>query len=143
MQVNESFVPLCLGDVLSPHSEFWNHSNKSSGQVPLAIQRDVIGAYLLQKRCTEELMLLQNEMQNVVDYYNQMECDIKSAIFNIQFSEQESQFSRGCVSLLKNLQLQVSRLHLEAISSYSTIISRQESQHPDSAYDVSDSSDSE
>ena len=25
-------------------------------------------------------MLLQNEMQNVVDYYNQMECNIKTAI---------------------------------------------------------------
>ena len=98
MQADESFVPLSLSDVVSPHSEFWNRPNQSSGQVALAIQRDIIGAYLLQKRCTEELMLLQNEMQNVVDYYNQMECNIKTAIFYI--SEEESQFSRGCVSLL-------------------------------------------
>ena len=140
MQADESFVPLSLSDVVSPHSEFWNRPKQSSGQVPLAIQRDIIGAYLLQKRCTEELMLLQNEMQNVVDYYNQMECNIKTALFNI--SEEESQFSRGCVSLLKNLQSQVSCLHLEALSSYSTVISRQGSQHPISAYDVSDSSDS-
>ena len=91
MQVNESFVPLSLSDAVSPHSEFWNRPKQSSGQVPLAIQRDTIGAYLLQKRCTEELMLLHNEMQNVVDYYNQMECNIKTAIFNT--SEEESQFS--------------------------------------------------
>ena len=91
--------PSC-SHVVSPHSEFWNRPNQSSGQVPLAIQRDIIGAYLLQKRCTEELMLLQNEIQNVVDYYNQMECNIKTAIFYI--SEEESQFSRGCVSLLSS-----------------------------------------
>ena len=72
-EADESFAPLSLANVLSPISEYWQCPNESSNQIPFSIQRDIIEAYLLQKRCDEELLLLQSEMHNVIEYYNQMD----------------------------------------------------------------------
>lgn len=52
--------------MLSPTSEFWQGVNQTSNEIPLSIQRDIIEAYFLGKRCDEELLLLQSEMHNVL-----------------------------------------------------------------------------
>ena len=146
-QADETFVPLALADVLSPVSEFWQCPNQASSEIPVSIKRDIIEAHLLLKRCDEELLLLQTEMHNVIDYYNEKEKKIISVLHKIT-SDGTSQFHRGCISLLRKLQLEVELFRSIAVSAYASVITVPKS-HPlvDAGHmcviDASDSSDSE
>ena len=105
-QTDEAVVPLCLDDVLSPESEFWQCPRATASEIPVNIKRDIIEAYLLLKRCDEELVLLRSEMHNVIDYYDVKEKKIISVLQKFTGNEL-TQFQRGCISLLKKLQREV------------------------------------
>ena len=76
--------------------------NQVSNEIPFTTENDIVEAFLLQKLCDEELLLLQNEMHNVIDYYNQKEKKIATALHKI-INGESSHFSRGCICLLKKL----------------------------------------
>ena len=108
--------------MLSPVSEFWQCP---SSEIPVSIKRDII--YRL-KRCDEELLLLQTEMHNVIDYYNEKEKKIISVLHKIT-SGGTSQFHRGCISLLRKLHLEVELFRSIAVSAYASVIAVPKS-HP-------------
>lgn len=120
-QADVSFVHIPLADVLSPVSDFWQCHSTPSHEIPSTVKRDIIEAFLLQKRCKEELSLLQSEMQNVIDYYNQKEAIINNVLHEIANSE-ENQYTRGCICLLKKLKLEVELFRSKAASAYSSVI---------------------
>lgn len=68
--------PVQLQEVVLIDSEFWQISPVSESvasrqlQVPWNTRRDIIQAFLLTKRCEEELDLLKNAMQNVLQYWS-------------------------------------------------------------------------
>ena len=120
-QVNDSFVRISLDEVLSSVSEFWQSPSQASKLIPFSIQRDIIEAYLLLKRCDEELVLLKCEMCNVIDYYNQKKDKICSVLRG-PITGDTSQFSRGCISLLKKLQLEVNLHRSRAMTAYADVL---------------------
>lgn len=123
-QIDSNFSPVMLGEVLTPTSKFWQCPHQQSEQIPLSVKRDIIEAYLLQKRCEEELLLLQSEMQNVIDYYNEKEKKINAALHAICNGESKfNRFNRGCSCLLKKLKWRVSHLRSRTLSFYSSVIS--------------------
>ena len=83
-------------------------------------------------------------MHNVIDYYNQKEKKITTALHKI-INGESSHFSRGCICLLKKLQLKVNLFWSHAVSAYSSVISVTdlESQDNCALNDISDSSSSE
>ena len=55
-------IPLnCIADVLSPVSDFWQCHSTHSPESPSTVKRDIIEAFLLQRRYEEKLSLVQNE----------------------------------------------------------------------------------
>ena len=87
-------------------SDFWKFSplteSPASRQVPWNTRRDIIHAFLLAKRCEEELDLLKNAMQNVLEYWSKRIAAISSEV--AQFHEKKSdQFNAGAISSLKHL----------------------------------------
>ena len=115
--------PVSLADVLSSDSKFWQFlSDKHTlGEVPLHIQQDIVKAFLLKRRCDEELLLLKSEMHNVINYWNQREDCIKKLL--LQLTEDDSQFNRGSQCLLKKLLWEVELFCSRAASAFSSVIS--------------------
>ena len=129
-----------MDDVLSPESEFWQCPQATASEIPVNIKRDIIEAYLLLKRCDEELVLLRNEMHNVIDYYDVKEKKIISVLQKFT-SNELTQFQRGCISLLKKLQGEVNHFRSIAVSAYASVITVPK--FPPSVDMSEDSSDSE
>lgn len=111
-----------LGEVLTPTSKFWQGPHQQFEQIPLSVKRDIIEAYELQKRCEEELLLLQSELLNVIEYYNEKEKIINAALHAMCKGESNC-FNRGCSCLLKKLKWRVSHVQSRALSFYSSVIS--------------------
>ena len=100
-QVEVLRPPVCLADVLSSDSKFWQFpSDKHApGKVPLRTQQDIIEAFQLKRRCDEELLLLKSEMHNVINYWNQREHCIKKLLLQLT-EKDDSQFNSGSQCLL-------------------------------------------
>ena len=120
-QIDSSYLSLTLEEILSPTCSIWQSpAYKQSSQVSFNAKRDIIEAYLLNKRSDEELLLLRAEMYNVVDYWNRREEHIKSLI--LQLSEYASnRFNRGCVCLLKRLLWETELYRSQANIAFSTV----------------------
>ena len=74
-QMDSSFLSLSLEEILSPTCSLWQSpAYEQSSQVSFNTKRDIIEAYLLKNRSDEELLLLQAEMFNVVEYCGVMVC---------------------------------------------------------------------
>ena len=121
-QVDGSSLLLSLADVLDPVSEFWTSHNQAPNDIPTSIKRDIIEAKLLLKRCKEELLLLQTEMQNVIKYYSKKGKSINTVLHELSTTDM-TQFHRGCVALLKKLQLEVELSRSRAVSTFAPVIS--------------------
>lgn len=118
-EIESTFLPLSLEDVLSPESSIWlSPSNHRTREIPSNIQRDIIEAYLIKKRSNEELVLLKTEMSNVITYWNQRRGCIDSTLQQLLLSP-ANQFNRGCVSLLKQLLWEAELHHSQAKSDFS------------------------
>ena len=81
-QIESSFQSLSLETVLLPTCSIWQSlSYDNNSQIPFSIKQDIIEAYLLNKRSDEELLLLRTEMFNVIEFWQQREECINSAVF--------------------------------------------------------------
>ena len=80
----------------------------------------------------------------MIEYYNEKEKNIISVLQKIR-GDGRSQFHRGCISLIKKLQLEVELLRSRSVSAYATVIAVPKSQPLVETGDmcVTDSSDSE
>lgn len=122
-QIEQSCPSLSLGEILAPTSDFWQFPcpKQVPGQVAFSAQRDIIEAYLLVKRCDEELVLLKHEMHNVIDYWNRKEECIKNLLQQLE-KNMPNQFNRGCACLLRKLQLEVDLYSSRALLAFSNVI---------------------
>ncbi len=136
-QTESSCPLLSLSEMMSPVSDFWQQSNHNSGSVPLSLQRDVSEAYFMKLRCEEELSLLQIEMDNVIDYWEQKEKCIKNLLLQLEGTVAHDQYQRGCISLLHKLLWEVQYYKSKHFLAFSSVNG---TAGPDS--DTSDYSDS-
>lgn len=84
------------------------HSNLSISK------QQIVDAYLMMKRSTEEMEMLQNEMRNTTKHYTGLKLAVQEAICT--FSERDDLFGRGAVSLLHNMITALNKRIEECIS---------------------------
>ena len=65
-------------------------------------RRQIIDAYLMFCRAEEELLMLQKEAKNLLQYYNYREIVISAKL--AELSSHDDQFHKGSVAMLKHLQ---------------------------------------
>lgn len=143
LNITREQSPLELHEVLPINSEFWQASPLSECSTLRGVswntKREVIQAFLLKKRCEEELQLLEEAMQNVLKYWSNRIATISGEIENLQGND-TSQFNVGAINLLKHL-LWESELQLsKAVVSFRNIVDHPISGSMDAA-DVCDESD--
>lgn len=142
LDISRGQSPLQLQEILPINSEFWRTSSlpecKTSKGVPWHTKRDVIQAFLLKKRCEEELQLLKDAMQNVLEYWSNRIAAITGEIEQLQEND-GSQFNIGAINSLKHL-LWKSELQLsKAIALFRNIVDDLVSMDTADACDQSDS----
>ena len=139
LQIEPSFLSFSFDEIQSPACTIWQTpSCEPTGQIPFNIKQDVMEAYLMKKKCEKELLLLKVEMHNVAEYWNLKKGCIKDLI--LQFSESatsHTQFSRGCICLLKRVLWETELYHSQVISAFSSV-----SQTPDHNLHEIENSDS-
>ena len=139
------FSPLQLSDILSPDSEMWQKPRSgATSNVPPSLKKDITDAYLMKKRCDEELQLLTTEMHNALDYWRRSAECIKDNIEALRSNSDSDMYSRGLISLLQKRLWVIELTSSKAQVVFSNIISPAESSSP-SHYDFheSDFSDSD
>ena len=138
--VKEAHIPICVEEVLLPDSDFWQPAVPSSSPLSWNTQKDITSAYLLKKRCDEELCLLQEEMQNVLLYCRQFEELLNNLIDNTQSNE--DQYSRGLASLflkkLKDVRLYHSAAEATFVKVDGVLLSTETISNSDNESDTSD-----
>lgn len=68
-----------LEDVLKPQSNFWSEDQSGTSTtscIPWKSKEELINAYILVKRCEEELKMLKSDMQETVQYWFQVVANI-------------------------------------------------------------------
>ena len=122
-QVDVPCAPVSIIDALAPDSTFWRcpDDDYTPERIPLSTKRDITDAFLIQKRCDEELLLLKNEMHNVIHYWNEKGKCITKLLAQLIESD-DSQFNRGAQCLLKKLLWQVELIRSRSLSAFSTVI---------------------
>ena len=95
-----------LQEILPINSEFWQTfplaEHTTSSGVPWNTKRDVIQAFLLKKRSEEELQLLEDAMQNMLEYWSNRIAAITGEIERLQEND-NSQFNVGAINSLRHL----------------------------------------
>ena len=127
--------PLTLAEALDPSILSSTFSFSIPGQ-PFTDRHDVIDAYIMMKRSSEEISLLDNEMKNTISHYSERERTILSHIELLHHSTDA--YSRGAKALLYNLLLQV-RKHLEECNTMFSVIDQLPSDYDVYEDDFSDS----
>ena len=88
LDIGREQSPLQLQEILPINSEFWQTfplaEYTTSRGVPWNTKRDVIQAFLLKKRSEEELQLLEDAMQNVLEYWSNRIAAITGEIEQLQ-----------------------------------------------------------
>ena len=74
--------------------------HEANSTVPSSLKKDITDAYLLMKRCEEELELLTSEMNNALEYWRKCAEYIKQGIDDAR-ADSRSQYSCGVASLLQ------------------------------------------
>jgi hypothetical protein len=145
-EITPSFPPLSLSDVLSPDSDIWTkHAQlEANSTVPSSLKKDITEAYLLMKRCEEELELLTAEMHNALEYWKKCIDCIKNSIDDAK-ADSSSQYSRGVASLLQQHLWVIELTYSRAQAAFGDIISPAECSSSTGHYTLHDSdfSDSE
>lgn len=108
-QLSREQSPLQLQEILAINSELWQSSlqpectTSESRSVPWHTKREVIQAFLLRKRCEEELQLLEDAMRNVLEYWSSRITVITDEIEQLQENICGNQFNIGAINSLKHL----------------------------------------
>lgn len=124
LQAQGCFAPVSVSDVLSLSSKFWQDGDvlqKGHEEVPFSIQKDIIDAYLRIKRTSEEIKLVEQEMQNVLEYLRRKKESINNQI-TIYEECNEGAFNRGAVSLLRTFLWKVELSEAKAVACFSSVI---------------------
>jgi hypothetical protein len=102
--------PLQLQEILPINSELWQTSplpectSSTSRGVPWHTKREVIQAFLLTNCCEEGLLLLEDAMRNVLEYWSNRMAAITGEIEKRHESNDSlSQFNIGAINSLKHL----------------------------------------
>ena len=92
LTLDEALDPSKLSVLLQPNAS----------RFPSKCRQELIDAYIMVKRTTEEIEMLESEMRNTKQYY----VDRKSTLQTIieSFSQKGDAFSRGAVAFLRNLE---------------------------------------
>ena len=150
-EISDSFLAVVICNVLDPSSEFWSKStsHESPDAVPWNIRKDIVQANLIVSRCTEEICMLQGEMQSVIAYWEKRKDIIVKCLEHCYYdptSNKSREYVTGLASCLK-LSLLESELALtKAKSAFAVMTSSAVTRIPSANYDSdhdSTSSDSD
>ena len=112
-----------LSIVLDLSSSFWVSSdNDESSEPSIHVKQAVVQNYLLIQRSSEELMLLDQEMHNTLQYFEKRMVCIKAKIEDLNQAEEQTCYSRGAVCLLSKLLTKVMYQLIIAIGQFSEFI---------------------
>jgi len=100
--LEETLDPSLLAAVLKPNSS-----------LPFVSKRKLIDAYIMMKRSSEEISMLDTEMENTTQYYLDRKNTLQKLIDS--FSQRGDAFGRGAVALLQDVYLKVDRKITSAI----------------------------
>ena len=109
--LEEALDPSLLAAVLKPNSS-----------LPFDSKRELIDAYIMMKRSSEEISMLDTEMENTTQYY----LDRKNTLQKLleSFSQRGDAFGRGAVALLQDVYLKVDRKITERTELFAVTDSR-------------------
>lgn len=118
--VNDAHIPINVEEALLPDSDFWQTvAIPSSSVLSWSTKKDITSAYLLKKRCEEELCLLKEEMLNVLVYCRQFKELLNNLIDNTRSNE--DQYSKGLASLLLKKLEDVRHYHSTAEATFTKV----------------------
>ena len=125
LDIGREQSPLQLQEILPINSEFWQTfplaKYTTSRGVPWNTKRDVIQAFLLKKRSEEELQLLEDAMQNVLEYWSNRIAAITGEIERLQEND-NSQFNVGAINSLRHLLWEAELQLSKAVASFRNIV---------------------
>ena len=134
-QIDDSYCPTLLADLLQTDSTFWKSVCNSEDEVPWDTKQSIIQAYLLMKRSKEELKLLRGDMQNIIAYWSNRIVSISVTIE--QLHKLSDKFSIGAISSLKQLLWEATLQHSRAADTFGYM------KEGTSSFDYDSDSDSE
>lgn len=103
----------CLQEVLLLEGAFWGAKNSHT------LKNETIQHYLKKQRSTEEIVMIESEMQNVIDYLSKKAQSIVSTLTEADY--EPSQFKTGAMSLLRKQLLQTQLQMKYTIAEFSTM----------------------
>ena len=121
--VDDKSTPVTLGEVLSPDADFWQTPLPHAPHISLSCElswntkKDIIQAYLLIKRCEEELLLLSEEKQNVLSYWLYQKEAIQQQLATM--TDLSSLYGLGSRALLQKYIYEIELLHSTAQALFS------------------------
>ena len=92
LTLDEALDPSKLSVLLQPNAS----------RFPSKCRQELIDAYIMVKRTTEEIEMLESEMRNTKQYYVDRKSTVQTTIES--FSQKGDAFSRGAVAFLRNLE---------------------------------------
>ena len=125
-EICDSFLAVVISDVLDPLSEFWTKSapQDSPDVVPWNVRKDIVQASLMVSRCTEEICMLQGEIQSVVAYWKDRRDGIIKCLEHCHLNpNQSSEYAIGLASSLKQTLLESELAFSKVRSAYAVMTS--------------------
>ena len=112
-----------LSDVLFLGSDFWKCGSlhSSSENVPWKTKGEIIQAFLLMKRCREEIHMLEVDMTAVIQYWFDRIITIEKRLDELS-SSSEDMYTCGQKFLLNRLKVEAVHDHQKAYLSFSRVI---------------------
>ncbi len=110
-----------LQDVLQPQSEFWTKTTQDNipdAKVPWKTKEDIVQAFLLNKKCKEEMDMLRADMLETIPYWMKRTENITNELSNFEGPKIDI-FGRGMKSILNQLLCEAKLRHSQAVAKFS------------------------
>ena len=115
-------IPVALEEVVSPDAVFWQNSMLAtpiSSTPSWNVKKDIIQAYLLIKRCEEELLLLSEEKKNVLAYWAYQKEAVQQQLATMYVTDPCTLYTSGARALLLKYQWEVDLMHSNTLALFS------------------------
>ncbi len=110
-------------DILKPSSEFWSREQSEPctlSNIPWKVKVEIINAFLLTKRCEEEIQMLKSDMQETVLYWFQVVSNVSVKLEELH--SLNDPFTRGTKCKLLQLKEHASLQYHQATRIFSAHI---------------------
>lgn len=120
-ELNSTEPQPLLQEILLPQSEFWmkNSVKTTNSSIPWKTREDIVQAFILKKRCEEEMDMLRSDMVETIGYWFN---DIQSITKELaKFECPTNIFHRGLRSILLQMKQKAQLKHSQAVAKLSKL----------------------